>query len=157
FDEELEDLLFARGEVEVLVFHRRFAVKMLHHLAGDGAGHGGAAGDQVVEGFEELGRGVPFEQVAGGPGGQRVEDPVVVVVDGERHDLRGGMAFLEQGGACDARHARKLDVHEHDGGAAFPHAVESRFGGGPGGGEAPAGGGGEDFGESLAQGLVVFD
>ena len=64
---------------------------------------------------QQLVRRRPLEQVAGGPGGERVEDQVGVLVDRQHHDLHVPAAsVLQPAHALDAAHAGQVDVHEHD-------------------------------------------
>jgi hypothetical protein len=69
---------------------------------------------QFRNGFEQfVGRSL-LEQVTGGAGGQRLKNPVVILQDGQHHDLEFGLPEFQLADALDARHAGQLNVHEHD-------------------------------------------
>jgi hypothetical protein len=68
----------------------------------------------VPDGGEQFLRGGALEQVAGGAGGQGVEDVLGILVDGEHDDLGLGKNLFQATDAFHAVHAREVDVHEDD-------------------------------------------
>ena len=67
---------------------------------------------RVAEGSQQFGGRGALEQIAAGPGGQRIEDVLCVFIDREHDDLelRGGL--FEAADAFDTVHAGQVDVHE---------------------------------------------
>ena len=85
-----------------------------NHPTGDLRRHRRAAVDHVTNAGEELRRRRLLQKISAGARAQGIEDPAVVLVDGqdERHD--GGMPLPNQPNTLDPRHSRQADVHQGD-------------------------------------------
>lgn len=89
---EMEDLLFARRELlsKPLGGAAVLGLEGFDHETGYLGGHGGSAMMEIGDGFEQFRRGCLFEQIARGAGSQGLEDPIMILKDGEHHDLSRG-------------------------------------------------------------------
>lgn len=128
---ELEDAFFP-GREAVVLFGGDQLGEHGEDPAGDAAVHGGAAGEDVVDGGGDLLDGGGFQEVAGGAGADGAEDFAVVLENREDEEGGAGGGLTEAAQALDAVHAGEADVQEDD---------VRGDGGGGGGNEAGAGGG----------------
>ena len=123
------------GEVQHLVFPwrktyragrtRLGTLKALNDFAGDVAAHRGTARMDIGQCRQQSGALRPLEQVAARACGQRVENMVGVLIDGQHHKLGLRHFRLQPADALDAVHARQVDVGQHDV-RPFPGQVDQR-------------------------------
>lgn len=79
--------VFARGGADV--------AEELHDASGHLGRHGCAAGHDLAQALDEPPGRCLLQEIARGAGAERVEDPLVVVVDRERQDEEVGPALLQ--------------------------------------------------------------
>ena len=169
--EEVEDFAFARGEVfgfgvggggggvrsRRMTGGRNCLLEGLDDFAGDVGAHGGAAGHDFAEGFEELVAFGVLEHVAGGAGGEGFENVIGVFVDGKHHELGVGKKRLEFADAFDAAEAGEVDVAENNARLEFGNFWEGGFNGAELRDAFEIRGAIDPLGPDLAIGGVVFD
>jgi len=77
-------------------------------------GHGRPALVQVVEGFHQFPGRAAFQNIAGGPGLEGVEDGLPVFEDRVGHDVQVRVQMLGFPDEIDPRHAREPEIGQED-------------------------------------------
>jgi len=102
FGEQMEHLEFASGELRFLNSGGRELLEHQNYTAGDLWRHRRAARVQLPDGFEEAGGHHVLEHVAAGARAQRVEDELILAVDGEYQDRQFGALGTDLSNELDA-------------------------------------------------------
>jgi hypothetical protein len=113
FGEKLQDFLLAFGKIFQFRCLAFYVAKMFHHHARDAPRHGRSAAVDFLDGFQNFGCGRAFDQITAGTGHDGIEHQVAVFIHGEHQDLHLRQQRFEFAGAFNARHLRKVDVHQH--------------------------------------------
>lgn len=93
--EEFEEANFVRGELAIRALGRMELLEEFDDAAGDLRGHGRTAVEGLADAVEEAGGGRLLQQVAAGAGAKRIEDSIVVLVNGQDDDQDFGMDGLQ--------------------------------------------------------------
>jgi hypothetical protein len=107
--------------------------------------------------LRQAGRRRVLQEVPGGAGAEGLEDTVLVLVDGERHQPQGRVPLLEQPNAFDPGHAGKSDVAEDDVGQRRAQGGQRLLHGSEGPRAAVARSAVNEEAEALADLTLVFD
>src|SRR5581483_11906482 len=155
FGQELKDHLFAGRKAGGP--GRGRALERSDDFAGNGGRHGRAAFVDVANGLKEVGGALALEDVAGGAGGEGLEDAVVILVDCQHDNDHFGMALFEAGDAFDAVDAGHVDVHEDDVRAVVGQAAQGVGGGGVGADAVVAGGAVDEGGHGTSELSLIVE
>jgi hypothetical protein len=120
--------------------------------------HRSAAMKDLAQGLEQPRGRRLLQEVAGGPGADRIEHVTIVVVDGQGHQDQGRMPLLQEPDALHAGHPGQAEVYQHRVGQRRAQ-VTKRLLHGPEGLQAAIPGGAADEGlQALPEtGLILDD
>lgn len=149
--EECQHLDFGRRELFVRR-GRAFArlPKTRHDETRDLAGHGRAPAMQLLDRFKQLKARRFLEDVTISAGGQRFKDALMVLKDGQHHDLGARKTLSEFGSAGDPGHAAHLNIHQDNIRRAGRRDAQRLLARGTGGNAFETGGGVQKANDMLA-------